>query len=131
MDAARLAAELDLLRTRFPDIEHREHGGEQWVRIPAYSVPVGWSHRTVEIAFRIPAEPGQQPYAFFARPALALLTGAAPTNYTATATTPWGTDFAQFSWSPLEAWVPKTDLRAGANMLNFAASFADRLAELS
>ena len=40
-------------------------------------------------------------------------------------------DFAQFSWSPLEPWQPKADIRAGANMLNFARSFADRLKEPS
>ena len=45
--------------------------------------------------------------------------------------TPWGDDFAQFSWSPLEPWVPKADIRAGANMLNFARSFAERLEGLS
>ena len=42
-----------------------------------------------------------------------------------------GSDFAQFSWSPLEPWVPKTDIRAGANLLNFARSFAERLEGLS
>ena len=65
------------------------------------------------------------------RPAFALADGAAASNYTGAATTPWGSDFAQFSWSPLEPWQPKADIRAGANMLNFARSFADRLKEPS
>lgn len=131
MDGPRLAAEIDLLRTRYPDLEHREHAGEQWVRFPSYPVPEGWSHRSAEIAFRIPLEPGQQPYAFFVRPSLTLSSGAAPSNYTVPASTPWGTDFAQFSWAPLEPWIPKADVTAGANMLNFATSFAARLADPS
>jgi len=62
---------------------------------------------------------------------ITLVGGGTPNNYTAPVSTPWGSDFAQFSWSPLEPWVPKTDIRAGANMLNFARSFAERLEGLS
>lgn len=130
-DAARIAAELDLLRNVFSDLEARDDGGRTWVRLPSYAVPAGWSATTVEVAFCFPTEVGQPPYAFYVRPPLALITGAAVGNYTATAATPWGSDFAQFSWSPLEPWIPRTDVRAGANMLNFALSFASRLAEAS
>lgn len=130
-DPDRLEAELDQLRIVFPDLEVRDDGGRTWVRLPSYAVPPGWSATTVEVAFSFPTEVGQPPYAFFVRPPLTLTTGAAIGNYTPTASTPWGGDFAQFSWSPQEAWTPRTDVRAGANMLNFALSFAARLAELS
>jgi hypothetical protein len=130
MDATRLAHELELLRARYPDLEYLDRDGH-WVRIPRYPVPVGWSDTAVEVAFRIPPEPATAPYAFYVRPPLLLASGAIPSNYTPTATTPWGAGFAQFSWSPLDAWIPKADVAAGANMLNFAASFADRLAERS
>jgi hypothetical protein len=124
----RLEQELELLRTAYPDLEHRPVDGAHWVRIPSYPVPEGWSHPTVEVAFQIPAQAGQAPYAFCVRPALCLAGGGMPSNYSPTAATPWGGDWTQFSWSPLQ-WVPKADIRAGANMLNFARSFADRLAE--
>ena len=94
-------------------------------------VPDGWfvgeePVAEVEIVFQIP-HVGQAPYAFRTRPVITLVDGATPSNYTAPVSTPWGEDFAQFSWSPLEPWVPKADIRAGANMLNFARSFAERL----
>ncbi len=136
MNAERLEQELGLLRTAYPDFEYRPVDGGHWVRIPSYPVSEGWWYGEVavtqaEIAFQIPAQAGQAPYAFYVRPAFALAGGAAPSNYTGAATTPWGSDFAQFSWSPLEPWQPKADIRAGANMLNFARSFADRLKEPS
>src|SRR5437588_5345899 len=106
---ARLAAELDLLRSVFHDLEVRDDGGRTWVLLPSYAVPPGWSATTVEVAFCFPTEVGQPPYAFYVRPALTLTSGTAISNYSATATTPWGSDFAQFSWSPLEPWTPRTD----------------------
>jgi len=127
MDAERLEQELSLLRTAYPELEHRVIDGAHWGRIPEYTVPEGWSARAVEIAFQIPAQAGQAPYAFFVRPHLQLANGNQPTNYTPTVATPWGSDFAQFSWSPADQWMPKVDIRDGANMLNFARSFADRL----
>jgi len=130
-DATRLAEELDLLRTRFRDLETREADGRTWVRLPSYSVPDGWQPSMVELVFGFPAEVGQPPYAFQVRPALTLTNGGSPSNYTVGITNPWGDGFAQFSWAPDGPWVPNTDIRAGANMLNFAASFRTRLAELS
>jgi Prokaryotic E2 family E len=136
MSAERLQQELELLRSAYPDLEYLPAGEAQWVRIPSYPVPVGWAHEqtpvtAAEIAFQIPTQDGQAPYAFYVRPAFALASGGAPGNYTATATTPWGSDFAQFSWSPSEPWIPTADIRAGANMLRFARSFAERLGDLS
>lgn len=38
----RIQQELDMLRRGFPSIEHTEANGEDWFRIPAYLLPVGW-----------------------------------------------------------------------------------------
>jgi hypothetical protein len=135
MEAERLEEELALLRSAYPDLEHHVVDGAHWVRIPTYSVPIGWAYQgaavtEAEIVFQIPTQTGQAPYAFYVRPPIMLASGGTPSNYTAAATTPWGNDFAQFSWAPNEQWVPKADIRAGANMLNFARSFAERLGEL-
>jgi hypothetical protein len=135
MDTERLEQELELLRSGYPDLEYRHVDGAHWVRIPAYPIPGGWfvgeeSVAAVEIVFQVP-QAGRAPYAFRVRPVIMLAGGGTPSNYTAPVATPWGNDFAQFSWSPLEPWVPKTDIRAGANMLNFARSFAARLEEPS
>jgi hypothetical protein len=127
----RVAEELELLRTAYPALDYKLEGGQHWILLPQQPIPPRWSAEEAEIAFMIPAQAGQQPYAFFTRPAITLAGGGTPSNYTTPASTPWGADFAQFSWAPLETWVPKPDIRAGANMLNFARSFADRLGEAS
>ena len=124
----RIEEELDLLRTAFPDLDYRQEGGVHWVRLPSYPVPAGWTPGRVEVCFQIPAMAGPAPYAFRVRPPLARADGGQPGNYTYPVTTPWGAAWGQFSWSPVE-WVPKTDIRTGANMLNFALSFANRLCE--
>lgn len=121
--------ELELIRSFFPDLEYLEWNGQHWIRIPKYPVPAGWSQTEVELACHIPAEAGQPPYGFWVRPPLALESGAEITNCTVAATA-WGSDWMQFSWSPVE-WKPKADVRLGDNMLNFVRSFADRLRELS
>jgi hypothetical protein len=121
---------LALLRTAYPDLEYRPEGGVHWVRIPSYPVPDDiWTVGAPEVAFRIPATAGEAPYGFWVRPGLALVSGGTINNYTFPAQTPWGGDWGQFSFSPLEQWQPKADVRAGANMLNFARAIADRLRE--
>jgi hypothetical protein len=124
----RVQEEVELLRTAYRDLEYRQEAGVHWVRISSYAVPEGWSHAEVEVAFQVPGSIGQAPYAFRVRPGLRLEGGGQINNYTYPVTTPWGDDWGQFSWSPV-TWVPKEDIRAGANMLNFVRSFADRLRE--
>jgi hypothetical protein len=130
VDSQRVIDELALLRTRYPELEFIESEG-YWVRLLNFHVPPGWSHSVVEVAFQIPAEAAVAPYAFNVRPALTLADGGQPSNYTSPSVTPWGADFAKFSWSPLEPWVPRAEIGKGANMLNFVSSFTYRLAEAS
>jgi hypothetical protein len=123
-------ANLALLRTPYPDLEYRLEGGVHWVRIPSYPLPAGiWTVDAVEVAFRIPAQPGEAPYGFWVRPRLTLERGGTINNYTSPASTPWGTEWGQFSFSPADPWQPKADVRAGVNMLNVARGIADRLRE--
>lgn len=123
--SARLAEELALLRTVYPDLEYRADG--DWVRIPAYPLDESvWGIASCEIAFTIPL-PGQPPYAFRVRPGLSVR-GAAPQSYTYPVETPFGPGWGQFSWAP-EAWEPGATVARGANMLRWAQSFAVRLAE--
>jgi hypothetical protein len=118
--------ELELLREYFPELEYSEHGGEHWCRLPSYPVTGGkFRPESVEVAFRIPPRPGEPPYAFWVRPAVEAVNGGPIQNYTNPAPTAWGSDWAQFSWSPLE-WVPKADVGTPPNMLTFVRSFADR-----
>lgn len=130
MMPARVAEELELLRSLFPDLLYQEWNGQHWVRIPEFALPEGWAQETADIAFHIPAEVGQPPYGFWVHPAITLASGGAVNNCTLAAATPWGSDWMQFSWSPV-SWQPKADIRAGDNMLNFLFSVVDRLRELS
>lgn len=127
----RVEQELDLVRSVYPDAEQLSEDGVHWVRIPKYAVPASLfkQDEAVELAFRIPVQAGEAPYGFWVRPGLEPVSGQPVSNYSYPAATPWGADWGQFSWSPLDPWVPKTDIRAGANMLNFVSSFADRLRE--
>lgn len=121
---------LALLRTAYPDLEYRLEAAVHWVRIPSYRLPEGvWTVESAETAFRIPPHAGEAPYGFWVRPGLALSSGGTINNYTFPTSTPWGDDWGQFSLSPAEPWQPKGDVRAGANMLNFARAIADRLRE--
>jgi hypothetical protein len=126
----RLNEELVLLREAWPDLEHQNAAGADWVRIPAYPCQASiWGRAEVEVAFVVPAEPGQAPYAFRVRPGLELPEGQAIANYAYPVDTPWGADWGQFSWSPTGPWVPTVDIRLGPNMLTFARSFSIRLSE--
>jgi hypothetical protein len=122
----RIAEELALLRTVYPDVE--QHGDGDWVRIPSYPLDEAvWGLTSCEVAFKIPIL-GQPPYGFSVRPGLSVPGGAAPQNYTFPTDNPFGTGWGQFSWAA-EAWEPRATVARGANMLRWAESFAQRLAE--
>lgn len=125
----RIAQELGMLRTCWPDLEYLEAG--HWVRIPRYTVPRGiWNVDEVEVAFQIPEQlPGQAPYGFYVRPALRLAAdGSPPNNYTDPVTTPFGEGWGKFSWAPVD-WRPAAEPAAGSNMVDFVRSLTDRLRE--
>jgi hypothetical protein len=118
---------LEQLSKTYPDIEFRQADG--WARIPSYPMLSEiWGRTSCEVAFKFPDLPGQPPYGFWVRPGLTLVNGATIVNYTHPAETPFGPDWGQFSWSP-EEWRPGGDVRLGSNMLQWAESFAARLAE--
>jgi hypothetical protein len=120
--------ELELLRAAFGELDYEPEG--HWVRLPAYPVPPGWSASEIEAGFQIPPEVAIAPYGFCVRPGLQLKSGAVPSNYSFPAPTPWGQEWGRFSWSPL-SWQPQAEVERGDNMVHFARSFADRLAEVS
>jgi hypothetical protein len=126
-----VSKQLELLRTAFPELEYLE--ADHWVRIEDRSVPAGWSAESVDVAFRIPADPGTPPYGFYVAPPITLANGRVPGNYTypiPPETVPFAGEWGLFSWSPAN-WRPHHDPAKGDNMLDFARSLSDRLAEAS
>ena len=119
-----------MLRACWPSLQFVEAG--LWVLLPDHPAPRRlWDRHSVDVAIQIPAElPGQAPYGFYVRSGLSALSGASPTNYTFPCEEPpfgagpWG----KFSWSPA-SWQPRSSATAGDNMVGFAHSVAQRLAE--
>jgi hypothetical protein len=124
---SRVDVELALLREEWPGLTYELTG--QWVLLPCYPLPEGWSKSSAPVAFQIPlGPPGTPPYAFYLDGAVAY-GGQQPGNYAATAAgVPFPGTWGVFSWAP-EGWPWAEDPANGANMSSFARSFADRFAE--
>lgn len=123
----RIDSELDLLRTRYPELEYRSEG--RWVRVPMYPLPPGWSRTKTDIAFQIPAQyPGNPPYGFYV-PSGLTFNGQRPNNCTDNNTPPFGGNWMIFSWQPDGGWIPTVDLRSGHNLLNWVIGFRQRFVE--
>ncbi len=129
----RIQQELDLLRKYYPDIKHKEDGGEDWFQIPAYPFPEGWrigqtpiSH--APITFKVVAgHPSAAPYAF-AAPAGINFKGTPPRNAKDGFITPFGDKYVLFSWAPAQ-WCASGDINKGQNLVHWTRSFAQRLKE--
>jgi hypothetical protein len=128
----RLAKELALLRTVFPDTEFLAQDCG-WFRILRYTVQHGgWQQAVVAVCFQVPAGyPGDAPYAFWASPApRQAASGAAPSNnYQEPSATPFPGTWGKFSWSHEAGWKPAPDPASGSNFLHFALTFRDRFRE--
>lgn len=130
---ARIEQELALLRQYYPDIEHLEHAGEDWFRLPRFPFPSGWrigntAITEAPIAFKIVATyPTGEPYGF-AAPAGINFNGKPPTNPGSQVDYPFEGSWQHFSWAP-DGWHPTNDPRKGSNLLAWVRSFAQRLKE--
>lgn len=130
----RIEQELELLRRYYPKIEHREHAGDDWFRIPRYPFPSGWRIGETEItespvAFKIGAGyPTAEPYGF-AAPAGINCNGQSPKNPGSAVDFPFEGSWQHFSWAPDGSWAPTSDVLKGSNLLAWVRSFAQRLKE--
>jgi hypothetical protein len=128
----RIAKELEILRSVFPDVEHHEIE-TGWIRVPRYTVQHGgWSQEEVTVCFQVPGGyPGVPPYAFWVSPPLRLGAGASPpvNNYQEPSPTPFPGLWGRFSWSHLNSWQPGPEPVGGSNFLDFVLSFRDRFRE--
>lgn len=131
---ARIEQELALLADHFPGVEHRQHAGEDWFRLPSYPFPAGWRIEDVAITaapivFKVgPAYPSSEPYGFYA-PAGINFRGSTPRNPGSGTQPPFEGGWQHFSWAPDGSWVPANDVRQGSNLLAWVRGFAHRLRE--
>lgn len=124
---ARLTLEMQHLQGHFKNQIVKQGN---WFLLKEYPLPVGWNQRHADIAFRAqPDYPGTPPYGFWVPTGLRF-NGAMPGSYQDTVADipPFSGQWGMFSWSP-DQWRPSSDVGAGFNLLNFALSFAVRLAE--
>ena len=130
---ARLAEEVAHAREFYPDLEHVEHGGVDWFRVPKYRFPSGWrigenDIDTAPIVFKLVSTyPQSEPYGF-AAPTGINFKGQAPGNPGSAVSPPFDGSWQHFSWAP-EGWFPSAKPREGSNLLAWIRSFAQRLAE--
>lgn len=130
----RIEQELALLRQHYGAVEHSEAAGDDWFKLPSYSLPAGWrigdaavDHVPV-VFFVTAAHPGATPYGFLA-PAGLNFNGTAPGNTGAPPKTPPFTgEWLHFSWS-VENWAATADISKGSNLLSWARGFAQRFKE--
>jgi len=130
----RIEQELVLLRRHFPGAEHTELNGDDWFRLPGYSVPPGWrigetDVDRLDVVFHVTvAHPGATPYGFQA-PAGLNFKGAQPGNTGAPPKAPpFAGAWVHFSWS-VDDWAPNADPGKGSNLLAWAHGFANRFRE--
>lgn len=129
----RLAEEVAHAREFYPELEHKEHGGFDWFRLPNYRFPVGWfvGDRQISeapIAFKLPPTyPQGEPYGFVG-PAGIMYNGQAPGNPGSPVVPPFEGGWQHFSWAP-DGWFPSANHREGSNLLAWIRSFSHRLAE--
>lgn len=127
----RIHQEVELLRTRFPELVYRESG--HWVRLPKIVVQSPWSPPEIELAFQFP--PGgypQNPFYGFYVPTGFRLNGGTPQNFTDPAPSPpppfGDRTWAFFSGNP-DPWDPRADIHAGSNASTWVQSIFERFKE--
>lgn len=122
---ARLDQELILLQGRFGAVVRQ---GE-WFLVPEYAIHgPGWSYERMPVSFRAQVGyPGANPYGFYV-PADLKCSGATPQSFQAAPADrpPFEGTWGMFSWAPQDAWRPGATPQSGANLFNFALSFAER-----
>lgn len=130
----RIAQELELLRRHYDRVEHVEHAGEDWFRIPDYVIDAAadWGQDQLPVAFKVGAgHPGTAPYGFFV-PSGLRFRGQAPQFQDPVSPQPPfpGTTWAHVSWQQdAGQWRPTGDLVTGSNLWNFTRTFRDRFKE--
>jgi hypothetical protein len=123
----RLEAELELIRSRFPDAVRVG----PWIYLGVVKVPgIGWNRESTQVVIRAPnGFPAPTPYGVYV-PAGMRVNGAMPDNYTEPAgeTPPFPGQWGVFSWQSLDGvWKPGATPAEGSNLLNFALSTLVRL----
>ena len=128
----RLEEEFQLIVSVFPSVVRQG----DWFLIPddTRAVRHGWTPDPFPVAFQAqPGHPGQVPYGIYVSSSVQV-GGKTPDNFTAAASNrpPFEGQWGVLSWqgdSDGTPWVPRRQIRSGANLLNFLITFEERFKE--
>jgi hypothetical protein len=120
--------EIDLLRTKYGELEHGPN--LNWILFKKFSLPSGWNRQTTEVLVLIPAGyPTTPPDNFYVRNGLRPASGGPLRNYSENQNV-LGGSWAMFSFHT-QGWNPSHDLRDGDSLLTFMIGVERRLQELN
>ncbi|MEX2381221.1 MAG: E2/UBC family protein [Opitutales bacterium] len=123
----RVTEELDLLQQHWPELVYEEAG--RWVLLPRYITPDTCVEHEVRLCFQIkPGHPGAAPYGFYVAQPITLEAGGQFGSTTSATEPPFEGKWLKFSWSPAD-WRPGATVRSGSNLVTWAHSFGERLAQ--
>src|SRR5436190_611319 len=112
----RIDVEIAILRRRYPHSRHEN----QWVLVPGYPMPCGWSASTIDAAFHVrDGYPGAGLYGIYVPTGLRF-NGEMPSRFSdpAPMQPPFEGRWAIFSWEA-DPWFPKATPEAGHNLLTW------------
>jgi hypothetical protein len=125
----RIVEEIQLLKAKCPNLQHGEN--HDWVLIPDFPLPEGWSRRETRLLFLIPSSyPHAAPDNFYVETGLRLSNGNMPSNYSEGAGVPIGGTWGSFSWHP-EHWQASAKIQEGDNLPTFIKAVNIRLREVN
>lgn len=124
----RRAAELEVLRKRFPEIEVGPNN--EWVVIRSVPLAAGWNRESVDVLFFVPpAYPSTPPDNFYVTQGLRLSNGNVPANFQDGGMNHGGAAWSMFSYHLDSGWRPVANPIDGSNLLTFMGRVESRLAE--
>lgn len=121
---ARLKAEIELVKAKYPDVQYGDN--PPWVFIPDFSLQKDILNKEkTRLLFMIPpGYPVTAPDDFFVDAELRLANGEAPPNFNNGSRSsngseaPIGESWAWFSWHP-NGWRPASEIQDGDNLLSY------------
>ena len=124
--AERRQREMELLRKRYPRLEHGP--GLDWFRVRELPLPQGWNRESTDVLVLVSlGYPATAPDNFFVTPGLRTARGAPPDNYWENQSV-LGETWAQFSFHA-DGWAPTDDPATGDSLLVFMLQVERRLQE--
>lgn len=125
--AGRLLREVELLRAKYPLIEHGP--GIDWLLFSGFPLPPGWNRESIDLLLLVPAGyPEVPPDNFYAENGLRTAADTLPDSYKENNIEVNGRRWARFSYHA-GRWAPLADPVQGDSLATFMLAVEQRLRE--